>query len=98
LRREYYAQASVVGLLTVISNNRGNEMGFVNLQPEMLPLPEETVMSDNSMVWSDYMYVADGKPYRSDYHGIPVRQLKNYEKFKEVRRFDSGARYQAGTQ
>jgi hypothetical protein len=73
------------------------KMGFVNLKPEMPPLPEETIMRDDSRVYGDYMYVVDGKPYRSDWHDISVRQLKNRENFKEVRRFDFGARKKAGT-
>ena len=73
-------------------------MGFVKLRPEVGPLKEETVMADDSRVYGDYMYVADGKPYRSDWHDVSVGELKRREGFKEVRRFDFGARQRAGVQ
>lgn len=72
-------------------------MGFVNLEPEMGPLPEETVMADDERVFGEYMYVADGKPYRSDWHDLSVLDLKRREGFKEVRRFDFAGRCRAGT-
>ncbi len=53
-------------------------------------------MPDENTVYGDYMYVADGKPYRSDWHGITVADLKRYEGFNEVRRFSFDARRRAG--
>lgn len=49
---------------------------------------DEPVLPDDYIVWGDYLYVADGKLYRCDWHGISVRQLKVREKFKEVCRCD----------
>jgi hypothetical protein len=49
---------------------------------------EENVLPDDYPVYGDYLYVADGKVYRSDWHGITVRQLKIREGFKEVRNCD----------
>lgn len=73
-------------------------MGFVNLKPHVEPLPDETVMPDSARVWGDYMYVADGRPYRSDWHDVTIAELKRREGFSEVRRFDFAARRRAGVQ
>lgn len=48
----------------------------------------EPVLADDYPVYGDYLYVVDGKVYRSDWHGITVRQLKAREGFTEVRRCD----------
>jgi hypothetical protein len=55
----------------------------------------EDILPDDYPIYADYLYVCDGKPYRSDWHGITVRQLKVREKFKEVRRCNLVARRQA---
>jgi len=55
---------------------------------------EENVLPDDYPIYADYLYVCDGKPYRSDWHDITVRQLKVREKFKEVRRCNIVARRQ----
>lgn len=58
--------------------------------------PNEGVLPDDYPVYGDYMYVADGKLYRSDWHGITVRELKGREGFNEVRRCNITARRAAG--
>jgi hypothetical protein len=52
------------------------------------PMPNETVLPDDYPIYGDYLYLADGKVYRSDWHGITVADLKKIEKFSEVRRCD----------
>jgi hypothetical protein len=52
----------------------------------------EPVLPDDYPIYGDYLYVADGQVYRSDWSGITVRELKRYEKFSEVRRCDMVAR------
>jgi hypothetical protein len=52
-----------------------------------LPLKEkETILPEDYPIYGDYIYICDNNLYRSDWHGITVRQLKNEEGFKEVRR------------
>ena len=58
----------------------------------MADFPNEDVLPDDYPVYGDYLYVADGKLYRSDWHHITVRQLKGCEGFKEVRRCNIEAR------
>lgn len=48
----------------------------------------EPILPDDYPIYGDYLYVVDGKVYKSDWHGITVRQLKAKETFKEVRRCD----------
>lgn len=57
----------------------------------------ETVLPDDYPVYGDYLYVADGKLYRSDWHGVTVADLKRNEGFKEVRRCNLEARRKALT-
>lgn len=52
----------------------------------------EPILPDDYPIYGDYLYVADGKVYRSDWHDITVRQLKVREKFSEVRRCDFAGR------
>jgi len=42
----------------------------------------EPILADDYPIYGDYFYVADGNLYRSDWHGITVRQLKGREGFK----------------
>jgi hypothetical protein len=58
----------------------------------MTDFPNEDILPDDYPIYGDYLYVADGKPYRSDHHGITVRQLRAREGFKEVRRCNIYAR------
>lgn len=58
----------------------------------------ETVLPDDYPIYEDHLYVADGKVYRSNWHGITVHQLKGCEGFKEVRRCDIAARRAALSQ
>jgi hypothetical protein len=53
---------------------------------------DEPILADDYPIYGDYLYVTDGKVYRSDWHDITVRQLKAREGFKEVRRCDIGGR------
>lgn len=48
--------------------------------------PDETVLPDDYPIYGDYVYLADGKVYRSDYHDITAAELKRREGFKELRR------------
>ncbi len=57
-------------------------------------LPKETALEDGYPIYGNYLYVVDGEVYRSDYHGITVRQLKQHLNAGEVRRCDIfGRRY-----
>lgn len=58
----------------------------------MAEFPNENVLEDDYPIYGDYLYVVDGKVYRSDWHGITVAQLKRNEGFKEVRRCNIYAR------
>lgn len=49
---------------------------------------DERILPDNYPIYADYYYVADGKIYVSDWHGITVGELKAREGFTEVRRCD----------
>lgn len=48
--------------------------------------PDETVLPDDYPIYGNYFYLADGKPYRSDWHGVTAAWLKRREGFKELRR------------
>lgn len=52
----------------------------------------EDELPDDYPIYGDYLYVADGKLYRSDWHDITVRQLKGREGFKTVCRCNIAAR------
>lgn len=49
---------------------------------------KEPILEDDYPIYGDYLYVADGKVYRSDFHDITVRELRIRMGFKEVRRCD----------
>lgn len=51
-------------------------------------LASERVLEDDYPIYGDYFYLADGKVYRSDWHGVTVADLKRKEGFKEVRSCD----------
>lgn len=53
---------------------------------------DEPELPDDYPVYGDYLYVTVGKVYRSDWHGITVRQLKGREGFKSVCRCDIAGR------
>lgn len=57
-------------------------------QSERLTELNERILPDDYPIYGDYFYLADGKVYRSDWHGITVRELKAREGFKEVRNCD----------
>lgn len=52
----------------------------------------ETVLPDDYPIYGDYLYVADGRLYRSDYHGVTARYVKVKEGFTEMRRCNIEAR------
>jgi hypothetical protein len=52
------------------------------------PLPSEHVLEDSYPIYGDYLYVVDGKVYRSDWHGITARQLKAKLGATEIRNCD----------
>jgi hypothetical protein len=58
----------------------------------MTEFPNEDILPDDYPVYGNYLYVADGKVYMSDWHDIRVRQLKAFEGFQEVRRCNIEAR------
>lgn len=58
----------------------------------MTEFPDEEVLEDDYPVYGNYLYVADGKVYMSDWHGVTVKYLKAKEGFKEVRRCNISAR------
>jgi hypothetical protein len=49
---------------------------------------DEPILADDYPVYANYLYVADGRVVRSDWHGITVRQFKGREGYSEVRRCD----------
>jgi hypothetical protein len=61
----------------------------------MNEFPDEEVLPDDYPVYGNYLYVADGKVYMSDWHDITVRALKIHENFAEVRRCNIEARRRA---
>jgi hypothetical protein len=52
----------------------------------------EPLLPDDCPVYADYLYVVDGVPVRSDWHGITVAQFKSYMRAGEVRRCDIAGR------
>lgn len=42
----------------------------------MSKFPNEDELPDDYPIYGDYLYVVDGKPYRSDFHGITARELR----------------------
>lgn len=56
---------------------------------------DEPILEDDYPVYADYLYVADGRVIRSDWHDVTVARLKRELGAKEIRRFDiSGRRAQ----
>lgn len=53
---------------------------------------DEPILDDDYPIYGDYLYVADGKVIRSDWHGITARQFKNREGITELRRCDIAGR------
>lgn len=56
------------------------------------PRLNEPILPDDYPVYADYLYVADGKVIRSDWHGVNVRRLKHELGAKEIRRCDIAGR------
>lgn len=53
---------------------------------------EEPILPDDYPIYGDYLYVADGKVVRSDWHGITAAQLKRHLGAAELRRCDIAGR------
>jgi hypothetical protein len=53
---------------------------------------DEPVLPDDYPIHGSYLYVADGKIYRSNWFGITAHELKMREGFTEVRRCDMAGR------
>lgn len=49
-------------------------------------IPNEEILEDDYPIYWDYWYVVDGKPARSNWDGITVKELKIRMKAKEIRR------------
>ena len=49
---------------------------------------DEPLLEDDYPIYGDYLYVADGKVIRSDWHGVTARQLRGYLGATELRRCD----------
>jgi hypothetical protein len=52
----------------------------------------EPVLPDDYPIYGMYLYVADGKVIRSDWHDVTVGQLKRLIGASEIRRCDMVAR------
>jgi hypothetical protein len=55
----------------------------------------EPILPDDYPIYGDYLYVADGKVVRSDWHGITAAQFKRREGITELRRCDIVGRRRA---
>lgn len=53
---------------------------------------DEPVLDDSYPIYGDYLYVADGRVVRSDWHGITARELKARLGVVELRRCDIAGR------
>jgi hypothetical protein len=49
----------------------------------------EPILPDDYPIYGDYLYIVDGKVYRSDWHDITARELKYRLKANEIRRCDA---------
>lgn len=54
----------------------------------------ENILPDDYPVYGDYLYVADGKVIRSDFHGVTVGFLKKKLGVSEIRNCDILGRQQ----
>lgn len=57
--------------------------------------PDETVLPDDYPIYADYIYIVDGKPYRSDFHRITAKHLRRLLGAQEIRRCNLAARQDA---
>lgn len=48
----------------------------------------EPILPDDYPIYADYLYVADGKVVRSDFHGVTAKRFKMYLGASELRRCD----------
>lgn len=66
-------------------------------EAEIIPLAtaefdDENELPDDYPIYGDYLYVVDGKVYRSDFHGITASVLRSLLKANSVRRCNMSAR------
>lgn len=59
---------------------------------------DEPVLPDNYPIYADYLYVADGKVIRSDFHGVTARELRLRIGANELRRCDITGSQERGRQ
>lgn len=52
----------------------------------------EPILPDDYPIYADYLYVADGKVVRSDWHNVTAREFKAREGITELRRCDMAGR------
>lgn len=52
----------------------------------------EPALEDDFPIYANYLYVVDGKVYRSDYHDVTARWLRLKLGATEIRRCDIGGR------
>lgn len=58
----------------------------------MILFDMEDILPDDYPIYGDYLYVADGKVIRSDWHGITARELCARLGASELRRCNIAAR------
>ena len=49
---------------------------------------DEPILPDDYPIYGDYLYIADGKAIRSNWHDITAREFKAREHIRELRRCD----------
>lgn len=49
---------------------------------------DEPILPDDYPIYADYLYVADGKVVRSDWHNITAQRFRYYLGAAELRRCD----------
>lgn len=59
------------------------------------PALDEPLLPDDYPIFADYLYVADGRVIRSDWHDITAARFKAIEGIKELRRCDITGRQRA---
>ncbi len=75
-----------LALLQPSTDNPANVLHSRGMGNVMSDIPNEDVLPDNYPIYGDYWYVVDGKPKRSDWHGIKCAELRKRLGAKEIRR------------
>ena len=71
------------------TSTTGPDMSKTTAHTAELNEPE---LPDDYPIYGDYLYVADGKVVRSDWHGITAERFKRHLGAKELRRCDIAGR------